>query len=254
MTLGALEKLQGHLHLASMPQRIECYDISNIQGREPVGSMVVFLGGLPSKKDYRRFQIRFTKGPDDYAMMHEVLTRRFSKPMGAKNGEQDSSFAAIPDLIVVDGGKGQVSAAKKALEEKGYVQLPLIGLAKEREEIFLPGNPNPLILPHADQGLRLLQRIRDEAHRFAVTYHRNLRTRRMVQSALDQIPGIGKQRKINLLKEFGSLEGIRQADPDEIQRVTGMNRKQVSVLKEHLELREVEEDQHELRDDVEIDK
>ena len=236
MTWGALEKLQEHLNLPDLPRRIECYDISNIQGREAVGSMVVFALGLPCKKDYRRFLVRSVEGPDDYAMMQEVLSRRMEKHKSEdKENGKDRSFGETPDLIVVDGGKGQVSAAKKALSESGYANIPLIGLAKEREEIFFPDASEPLVLSHSDQGLRLLQRIRDEAHRFAVTYHRNLRTRRMVQSVLDQIPGVGKRRKTLLLKEYGSLAGIRKADPADIRRLTGMSLQQVNGLMEQLQ-------------------
>ena len=198
--------------------------------------MVVFALGLPCKKDYRRFLVRSVEGPDDYAMMQEVLSRRMEKHKSEdKENGKDRSFGETPDLIVVDGGKGQVSAAKKALSESGYANIPLIGLAKEREEIFFPDASEPLVLSHSDQGLRLLQRIRDEAHRFAVTYHRNLRTRRMVQSVLDQIPGVGKRRKTLLLKEYGSLAGIRKADPADIRRLTGMSLQQVNGLMEQLQ-------------------
>ncbi len=229
MTWGALEALKAHLNLETVPTRIECYDISNIQGHESVGSMVVFIDGKPMKKAYRRFQIRTVNGPDDFAMMKEVLTRRLKKLTGPRIQEDDGehAFDEKPQLIVVDGGKGQVSAAYEALKESGFADIPLIGLAKEREEIFPVHHTEPLVLPRSDQGLRLLQRIRDEAHRFAVSYHRNLRTRKMVNSVLDGIPGIGKQRKTMLLKEFGSLQGIRNADPDAIGNLLGISRARV---------------------------
>ena len=201
--------------------------------------MVVFVDGESKKKDYRRFQVKSVERPDDVAMMHEIISRRFIRlrQEEKKRDGFDHSFGATPDLIVVDGGKGQVNTAEKALLDAGFSSVPVIGLAKENEIIFRTDNQEPIDLPAADLGLRLLQRIRDEAHRFAVTYHRNLRNRRMVESILDEVPGVGQRRKTQLLKKFGSVEGIKKADPDEIKEMTNMSSEQIKILKDHLNAR-----------------
>jgi excinuclease ABC subunit C len=221
--LKALTDLQAHLGLEALPLRIEAYDISNIQGVAATGSMVVFAEGLPRKSEYRRFKIRTVEGPDDYAMMQEVLRRRLRKAVAAEATAVDT-WAKLPDLIIIDGGKGQLSAALEILAEYGLEELPAVGLAKEREEVFRPGEPGPLMLPLDSPGLQLMQRLRDEAHRFAITYHRRLRHRQSLTSSLEEVPGIGPKRRRALLKRFGSVEAIRQASLEELATVQGMNR------------------------------
>jgi len=246
-SVEALAELQEHLDLAQPPARIECYDISNIQGKAATGSMVVFVKGVPRKSDYRRFKIRTVEGADDYAMMQEVLRRRFSKavpstefilskgPRAGGETSEDKSWAILPDLVVVDGGKGQLNAALEVLDEHGLREaVPVVGLAKEREEIFVPGQSKPILLPHSSQGLFLMQRIRDEAHRFALQYHRRLREKKTLTSTLEEIPGIGPKRRQSLLKHFGSLEGIREATMEELMALPGMTRRVAEQVKEHL--------------------
>jgi len=243
----ALVELQEALGLPRLPLRIECYDISNIQGTNPVGSMVVFEKGAPKTQDYRRFQIKTVIGANDFAMMKEVLVRRFRRAMAGeeergREGETEAgpmaqsqtSWQILPDLVVVDGGKGQLGVALAVFEELGVVNVPVVGLAKEREEIFRPGDPNPLLLPRTSQGLYLLQRLRDEAHRFGVTYHRQRRAKAALHSRLDDIPGIGPKRRAALLKHFGSIEHIRAATIEELLRVPGMSRPAAERLKEYL--------------------
>jgi len=224
----ALTEIQQALGLPEPPSRIECYDISNTQGTNAVGSMVVFTQGAPSKQDYRRFRVRSVEGPDDYASMGEVLRRRFQHARDAQEEHavdgKENRWSIMPDLVIVDGGKGQLGAAMEAMQETGVQDILVAGLAKENEEIFLPHRSRPVILPRNSEGLYLLQRIRDEAHRFAITYHRNLRGKESVQSVLDEIPGIGPRRRSALLKAFGSVEGIRQATVEQLAEVPGMNR------------------------------
>ncbi len=234
----ALAELQDGLDLQSPPNRIECYDISTIQGSATTGAMVVFVKGVPHKSDYRRFRIRTVEGTDDYASMREVLRRRFrriSNPeLQARKdlGEKHSSWDLLPDLLMVDGGKGQLHAALEVLEEHNLRDvLPAIALAKEEEEIFVPGRAEPLRLPQASEGLYLVQRIRDEAHRFAITYHRTLRTRQTIVSQLDGVPGIGPKRRSALLRTFGSMDAIRAASVEELASVPGMTRKAAEQLK-----------------------
>jgi len=224
----ALGELQKALGLESPLNRIECYDISNIQGTAAVGSMVVFEQGVPNKKLYRRFNIKTVSGPDDFASMEEVLERRLKrwqasqevKEVGAKI---DPSFSILPDLLIVDGGKGQLGRSVKVLKEFGLQDTVLTaGLAKENELLFLPGKDLPLEVPRKSQGLFLLQRIRDEAHRFAITAHRNLRSKERLVSRLDQIPGIGPARKRALLTRFGSLAGIQKSNPQAIAETPGI--------------------------------
>jgi excinuclease ABC subunit C len=227
---AGLTELADYLELDRVPQRIECYDISNIQGKDSVGSMVVFAGGRPKTSDYRRFKIKTVAGADDYASMKEVLKRRFRRAAS----DDASSWGRLPDLIVIDGGKGQLSAAVEALAEVGIDSVPAAGLAKEREELFLPGQAEPILLPATSQGLYLVQRIRDEAHRFAITYHRNVRAKSSIASQLDEIPGIGPRRKKDLLRRFGSVKGIRQAPLEDIAAVPGFSAKLAELLKEYL--------------------
>jgi excinuclease ABC subunit C len=209
------------LDLSDPPKRIECYDISNIQGSSAVGSMVVFEDGRPRNEHYRSFRIRSTQGPNDFAMLQEVLRRRFERLEAAERRETsaaagDASFSARPDLIVIDGGKGQLSAGMEVLEALGYADIPTFGLAKEREELYAPGRSEPIVQEHDSPGMFLVQRIRDEAHRFAITAHRKARSRRALSSPLDSVEGIGPARKRKLLRTFGSIQALREAPVEQI--------------------------------------
>jgi excinuclease ABC subunit C len=242
----ALEEIQVALGLPSAPLRIECYDISNLQGTEVVASMVVFEDGLARKGEYRRFVIKGVEGQNDVASMHEVITRRFRRLLderadtGEVTGDEQVSeendgpmlvdpdtgrprkFAYVPGLVVVDGGPPQVAAAQRALDELGIDDVPVCGLAKRLEEVWLPSQEDPVILPRTSEGLYLLQRIRDEAHRFAITHHRSRRSKSMVESLLDDVPGLGEVRRKSLLKRFGSLKRLRAATVEEIAEVPGI--------------------------------
>ena len=238
----ALNELQEALNLSMPPNRIECYDISNTQGTAAVGSMVVFEQGVPKKKHYRHFNIRSVVGPDDFASMQEVLTRRFNRWKVDQDAKKtpgkktDQSFGLLPDLLLVDGGKGQLSRAITVLEDFGFQgKIPVAGLAKENEELFIPGQPTSIILPRHSQGLYLIQRIRDEAHRFAITSHRRLRTKKGLASRLDAIPGIGPARRKLLLNHFGSIYDIQQATLEELTAVPGISPKLAKEIKSHLE-------------------
>ncbi len=204
----AVTALQQDLRLPVPPRRMECFDISNIQGSDPVASMVCFVDGRPKKSEYRKYKIRSKDTPDDFAMMHEVVSRRYKRLL--------SEEKPLPDLIIVDGGKGQLSSAQAALRELGITDQPIIGLAKRLEEIFFPQIKDAQMLPKTSPGLRLLQQIRDEAHRFAVTFHRKRRKNRTLRSELDDIPGIGPKRRELLLKTFGSVKKIKQASLQEL--------------------------------------
>jgi excinuclease ABC subunit C len=269
----ALVELADALGLDRPPARIECYDMSNIQGTAAVGSMVVFIDGRPEPREYRRFRIRSGDTPDDFRMMAEVLRRRFSRvaklrsetgalslaavgadeaPEGdtedlpdlepgagpvdhaAGRDEPRDAAWAVPDLVIVDGGKGQLSAALGALEELEIRDVPITGLAKRFEELYLPGRSAPVVLPRRSQALYLVQRIRDEAHRFAITYHRDVRGKRALRSELDDIAGIGPGRKRALLKRFGSVRRIREASVDEVAATPGISRDLAERLKAHL--------------------
>lgn len=239
-----LTELQQALDLAEPPLRIECYDISTLQGTNTVGSMVVFAKGTPRKSDYRRFKIRAVQGQDDYASMQEMLRRRFKRMTDdgyqdstkiGKKSDSDNAWALIPDLIIIDGGKGQLNAALDVLDEFELRDaIPIVGLAKREEELFLPDHSDSLMLPRKSQGLYLLQRIRDEAHRFGVTYHRNLRGKSAIRSSLDDIEGVGPKRRRALLKKFGSLKAIRAATIEELAAVPGMTKRVAETLKEEL--------------------
>jgi len=224
----ALSELQQALVLKEPPNRIECYDISNTQGTASVGSMVVFEQGTPSKGLYRRFNIKNVVGPDDFASMEEVLTRRFKRWQAAQEKQQagakpDPSFTVLPDLLMVDGGKGQLGRAMRVLENFGLSEkVPLVGLAKQQEELFRPHIENSVILPRHSQGLYLIQRVRDEAHRFAITAHRNARGKIGVASRLDVIPGVGPKRRRALLEKFKDIESIRQASVEELTNIPGI--------------------------------
>lgn len=223
-TDAAMSQLVDTLKLPRIPARIECYDISTLTGTSTVGSLVVFNGGKPDKAHYRRFRIRHVKGIDDFAALREVLSRRFGRPARAEQ-TTDESFGSTPDLIIIDGGKGQVSAAAGVLKDLGLSDIPLIGLAKRLEEIVIldaaTGDFTVQQLPKDSQGLYLLQRVRDEAHRFAITYNRAMRSKHTIRSALDDLPGIGPVKKKQLIKTFGSVAKIRQAPLKDIQAVVG---------------------------------
>jgi excinuclease ABC subunit C len=265
-TRAALEELQDELNLPAVPQRIECYDISNIQGTAAVGSMVVFLDGRPAPAQYRRFRIKSVTGANDYAMLQEVLRRRFKRsaqapahpepvegpeptaparpepppeagpPPADVEGRAEGSGDgwAQPDLVIVDGGKGQLSAALDVMRDLAVAHIPAAGLAKQHEELFVKDVSEPIVLPRTSQALYLVQRIRDEAHRFAITYHRNVRQKAGIRSALDGVPGIGPKRKQALLRKFGSVARIREASPDDIAATPGFTRALAEKVREYL--------------------
>ncbi len=263
---GTLAELQTALGLPAPPRRIECYDISSIQGRQTVASMVVFQDGRPAKKDYRKFRVWTVEGADDFASMREVLARRFLRAAregagpgvehgasaaaagdgaaggataGAAAGDGaaeggDESFSRLPDLVIIDGGRGQLSAARRAMATLGFGDIPTFGLAKENEWLFAEGRPDPIILPRDSQALYLLQRVRDEAHRFALGYHRKLRSSQSVRSLLEEIPGIGPKRRKALLTRFRSLGALAGASVEELAAVPGMTRAAAEEVFEHL--------------------
>jgi excinuclease ABC subunit C len=253
----ALEEVQRNLELPEAPLRIECFDVSNLQGTQVVASMVVFEDGLPRKGDYRRFVVRGVAGQNDVAAMHEVVSRRFRRYLEERsessdleirgNGAGDDGpalidpdtgrprrFAYAPGLVVVDGGPPQVAAAQRALDELGVDDVRVCGLAKRLEEVWLPGREDPVILPRTSEGLYLLQRIRDEAHRFAISHHRQRRSKSMTASALDGVPGLGQVRRKALLRHFGSLKKLRAASLDEIAQVPGVGRHTAQAVAEAL--------------------
>lgn len=237
----ALAELQEAFGMTEPPNRIECYDISNTQGTAAVGSMVVFERGTPQKKLYRHFNIRSVTGPDDFASMEEVLTRRLTRWQAAQQQAEapgkkpDPAFSRLPDLLIVDGGKGQLGRAVAVLEKFNLLgKMPVAGLAKQNEELFLPGRPDPLRLPRQSQGLYLLQRIRDEAHRFAITSHRKQRTKEGLASRLDSVPGVGPHRRRLLLQHFGSIQDILEASIEELIAVPGITRNLAQSIKDNL--------------------
>jgi excinuclease ABC subunit C len=238
----SLADLQQALEIKEPINRIECYDISNTQGTAAVGSMVVFEQGIPSKKLYRRFNIRSVVGPDDFASMEEVLTRRFNRWKAAQEAQDtpgnkpDRAFAILPDLLLVDGGKGQLSRAVEVLERFELLgKVPVAGLAKQNEELFVPGRMSSILLPRHSQGLYLIQRVRDEAHRFAITAHRKRRDKAGIASRLDAVPGIGPARRKALLNHFGSIENIREASSKDLQIVPGITADLADAIKAQLE-------------------
>ncbi|GAA2151234.1 excinuclease ABC subunit UvrC [Nocardioides koreensis] len=245
----ALEEIQTALELDEVPLRIECYDVSNLQGTEVVASMVVFEDGLARKSEYRRFVIKGVDGQNDVASMHEVITRRFRRLLDEQARSQavegddgpmlvdpetgrPRRFAYAPGLVVVDGGPPQVAAAQRALDELGIDDIPVCGLAKRLEEVWLPVQEDPVILARSSEGLYLLQRIRDEAHRFAITHHRSRRSKTMVESVLDDVPGLGEVRRKTLLKHFGSLKKLREASVEEIATVPGIGARTATAIKD----------------------
>jgi excinuclease ABC subunit C len=239
----ALTEIEEHLNLGRTPLRIECFDISNISGTSVVASMVVFEDGMIKKSEYRRFIIDTSEGFDDTRAMHQVITRRLKRLLDdrkeneaevAELGGKPSKFAYPPQLIVVDGGQPQVNAAQRALDELGIKDIALCGLAKRLEEVWMPGSKDPLILPRSSEGLYLLQRIRDEAHRFAITFHRSRRSKVMLESVLDQIPQLGSARRASLLERFGSVAAIKKASVEDIAATPGIGSKIASIIETHL--------------------
>lgn len=261
-TTGAVVELQDQLDLPQLPDRIECYDISHVQGTSQVASMVVFENGQPRRSAYRRFKIKHSEGNNDFLSMQEVIGRRFKRALSGqlrRAGEEGSweetdgldaaadvsdgaekAWAEMPDLVIIDGGKGQLNAALEVLDSMEITELPVVGLAKENEEIFVRdrrtsrARPEPIILPRSSQALYLVQRIRDEAHRFAITYHRQVRGKSGLRSALDDIQGVGPKRKRELLRRFGSVRGIKAASLEELAAVPGMTLKQAKLVKTSL--------------------
>ncbi|MFJ6382192.1 excinuclease ABC subunit UvrC [Kitasatospora sp. NPDC092039] len=256
----ALQEIADALQLDSVPLRIECFDISHLQGEDVVASMVVFEDGLARKSEYRRFQIKGFEGQDDVRSMHEVISRRFRRYLqereqtgewavpeeddpdtgdGGARGEdgRPKRFAYPPQLLVVDGGQPQVAAARRALDELGIDDVALCGLAKRLEEVWLPGEDDPVVLPRSSEGLYLLQRVRDEAHRFAISYQRNKRSKRLTAGELDSVPGLGETRRRALLKHFGSLKKLRAATVDELCEVPGIGRRTAQTVAEALSSR-----------------
>jgi excinuclease ABC subunit C len=218
----ALEELREALNLESLPLRIECYDISNIQGQEIVGSMVVFQDGQPKKAHYRKFAVRELDGQDDFAAMAQVISRRFARLGRVTEEDYDEGFATAPNLVVIDGGKGQLSAALAAMQGYDLPRVAVISLAKRIEEVFVPGLPAPILLDRHSAGLQLLQRIRDEAHRFALGFHRQRRSARARESIFDTLEGVGPARRRALLRHFGSAESVLAATQEELQGVPGV--------------------------------
>lgn len=221
MTTGAIIQLQEYLHLKRLPQRMECYDISHIQGTDKVASMVVFVNGSPYRAHYRKFKMKYALGNDDFAGLQEAITRRIDELRESK----DESFSSRPDLLVIDGGKGQLSSVMEILREKGADDIDVIGLAKREEEVFLPDTSQPVVLPRNSYALKALQRIRDEAHRFAITFHRELRQKRQTHSKLLSIEGVGEKRVKALFDAFKNIENIRNASVDDLCLVKGIDRR-----------------------------
>ena len=236
---SALAEIAEQLELAELPLRIECFDISNIQGTSMVASMVVFEDGQPKKSDYRRFSISDEAGFDDTRAMHHVITRRFKRYLDEKDidiaeatsqGGQRPKFAYPPQLVVVDGGKPQVNAAAKALQELGITDVALCGLAKRLEEVWLPNSSEPVIFPRHSEALYLLQKLRDEAHRFAINFHRSKRSKVMLESLLDEVAGLGEIRRKSLLSHFGSVSALKAATIDELAVVPGIGKKMAKTI------------------------
>jgi len=236
---SGLQQLKDKLRLPRMPLRIECYDVSNIQGALAVGSMIILEKGIPKPAHYRRFKIKTVTGADDYAMIQEVLRRRFKRTVSITGKEneplsQKDSWAIIPDLILIDGGKGQLNAAVNAIRELEVHSVPVASIAKENEDVFMPGRAEPVDIPKDSPALHTLQRARDEAHRFAISYHRRLRSRTGIASVLDDIPGIGPKRKKALLTRFKSVKSIKEASPEELGKTKGITPALARNIKEYL--------------------
>ena len=238
----AMLEVQEALNLPKLPNRIECYDISNIQGTNAVGSMVVFENGSPKTSDYRRFQIKSVKGIDDYSMMREMLTRRFNRMSNLSNENtaglhkrsNQEAWTMKPDLVLIDGGKGHLGAALQVFLEMGISDVPLASLAKENEELFTPESPHSILLPKNSPGMYLVQRARDEAHRFAITYHRKRRSNQSFQSSLDLIPGIGPKKRRSLLRKYGSIKNIKESSLEDIATTPGITLKLAEQILDHI--------------------
>ena len=238
----AMLEVQEALNLPKLPNRIECYDISNIQGTNAVGSMVVFENGAPKTSDYRRFQIKSVKGIDDYSMMREMLTRRFNRMSNLSNENtaglhkrsNQEAWTMKPDLVLIDGGKGHLGAALQVFLEMGISDVPLASLAKENEELFTPESPHSILLPKNSPGMYLVQRARDEAHRFAITYHRKRRSNQSFQSSLDLIPGIGPKKRRSLLRKYGSIKNIKDSTLEDIATTPGITLKLAEQILDHV--------------------
>ena len=228
--------LEQYLNLPKLPYHIEAFDISNISGIHAVASMVVFENAKPAKNMYRKFKMN-TPGPNDFAMMKEVITRRYSRisPNYDKQIDSNDSMFIKPDLVLIDGGKGQLGMAVEVFNELNITDVPLVGLAKKFEELYVPGRSEPIILPRKSTALHLLQYVRDESHRFAITFHRQLRGKAFTKSILDEIPGVGKKRKQALLTHFENLDAIYDASLEEISNVEGINKKLAQTIYETLE-------------------
>jgi len=238
-TVEALAELAGELGLEKPPFRLECYDISNTQGVDSVAAMAVFEEGKPAPDQYRRFKIRTVEGPDDFSSIQEALRRRFTRAVEEREllstgqiSSKEANFHALPDLVLIDGGKGQLSAARHVMRQLGFSHIPTFGLAKEEELLFAEGQADPIKLPPTSRALQLLQRLRDETHRFAITYHRSLRGKTGLKSLLDEVEGIGQVRRRSLLKAFGSLQEIKKATPEQLAAIEGMNKKTAQAVYE----------------------
>ncbi len=231
---SALAEIEKELRLSHLPLRIECYDISDIQGMAAVGSMVVFDQGKPKPSHYRRFRIKTVAGANDYAMLQEVLRRRFKRSLESSNASGEDAWAVLPDLVLIDGGKGQLNAALSVMQELGVESVPVASLAKEHEELFIPQQTEAITLPASSAGRQLLQRVRDEAHRFALGYHQKIRQKETFTSVLDTIPGIGSSRKRALLRRFGSVQAIRNASIEELAATKRISHSLAEKIKEYL--------------------
>lgn len=240
MTVGAMIQLQEFLKLSRMPIRMECYDISHISGTNKVGSMVVFINGQPAKSHYRKFHIKMVEGNNDFESLQEVLRRRISRLLDEQ--EKDESFSSRPDLIIIDGGKGQLSSVMQEVEKAGLSGVEIVGLAKSEEEIFFPGQSQSVLLPRNSYALKLVQRIRDEAHRFAITFHRNERKRTQTKSRLTDIAGVGEVKQKRLIQAFRTMDNIRNASVENLLLVKGMDRPTAIAIYEHFHVGDTSED------------
>ncbi|MGN0760761.1 MAG: excinuclease ABC subunit UvrC [Christensenellales bacterium] len=240
MTVGAMIQLQEFLKLSRMPIRMECYDISHISGTNKVGSMVVFINGQPAKSHYRKFHIKTVEGNNDFESLKEVLRRRIARLLDDQ--EKDDSFSSKPDLIIIDGGKGQLSSVMQEVRQAGLSGVEIVGLAKSEEEIFFPGQSQSVLLPRNSYALKLVQRIRDEAHRFAITFHRNERKRTQTKSILTDVAGVGEVKQKRLIEAFKTMDNIRNASVEDLLLVKGMDRPTAMAIYEHFHVGEAQED------------
>ena len=240
MTVGAMIQLQEFLKLSRMPIRMECYDISHISGTNKVGSVVVFINGQPAKSHYRKFHIKTVEGNNDFESLKEVLRRRIARLLDDQ--EKDDSFSSKPDLIIIDGGKGQLSSVMQEVRQAGLSGVEIVGLAKSEEEIFFPGQSQSVLLPRNSYALKLVQRIRDEAHRFAITFHRNERKRTQTKSRLTDVAGVGEVKQKRLIEAFKTMDNIRNASVEDLLLVKGMDRPTAMAIYEHFHVGEAQED------------